>query len=512
MSVYHSVVPGPATMLWGAAALAAFLALRLYPIWHIRDRGCDAYNILLCAENVRRNRRLPPRIDNLFILEEPEQWYPPVFFALAALVPTRWLQRKFWLFNQFVDLANAGLLFAVVSHFAGAAVAALAVVVYGMVAGLVQEFAALTTRPLGLLVLNALLLAAFATTTDYRWAPVAVFCGVVLVYAHKLSAQQAWFSLPMISIGMADIRWLMLLPIMYLVAALVWPRGFRQVLHGHVVIVRFWHRNWPLLGAHAVRQSPVYGREMEGGHFSAPAQSSVAGYLKQILHQNYFVLPALAMLLVPAPDPAFQTFLGLWVLSVYAAALLIHFVNALRGIGLGMQYVKFALLPSLLATSVTLGQGAPLWFQVLAAVALVLTVRQYWLIAKLLRGESKATEPRTEAIEPLLLRLRGDQDARVLVLPYQLCDLVAYATRRPVYWGTHAQVFDERLEQFFPVLRKPLSHYAQDGNLNRLLLDTDYAEPASLGLTESDVIERAGCYALFRLSAETALPRMQAAE
>ena len=142
----------------------------------------------------------------------------------------------------------------------------------------------------------------------------------------------------------------------------------------------------------------------------------------------------------------------------------------------------------------------------------MLTVRQYWLVSKLLRGESKATGPRTEAIEPLLRRLSGDQDARVLVLPYQLCDLVAYATRRPVYWGTHAQVFDERLEQFFPVLRKPLSHYAQDGNLNRLLLDTDYADPASLALTESDVIERAGCYALFRLSAETALPRMQAAE
>ncbi|MCZ7594401.1 MAG: hypothetical protein M5U16_05370 [Hyphomicrobium sp.] len=503
-------MPTLTTMLWAAAAFAAFLSLRLYPIWHIRVRGCDAYNILLCAEDVRRNRRLPPRIERLFILEEPEQWYPPAFFFLSALVPTRWLEQRFWLFNQLVDLANAALLFAIVTGFVGAREGALAVIVYGMVAGLVQEFAALTTRPLGLFVLNALLLAAFVATTNSVWIALAVLCGVVLIYAHKLSAQQVWFALPVIALGMAEIRWLLLLPMIYLAAFMAWPRGFNEVVRGHIAIVRFWHRNWPLLGAHAVRQSPVYGSGQEGGHFSAPLQGALVDYLKQVLHQNYFTVPALATLLLPAVNPAFQRFLVLWIVSVYAAALLIHFVKPLRGIGLGTQYVKFALLPSLLATAVAIGEGAPLWYQALAGAGLALTVRQYWLVAKLLRGETTAPGLRTEEIEPLLQRLSRDHEARILVLPYQLCDLVAYATRRPVYWGTHAQVFDERLERFFPVLRKPLSHYAQDGNLNRLLLDTRYAEPASLGLLESDVIERTRSYALLRLTARNLQARTQA--
>src|SRR4051812_37936088 len=102
------------TGLLCAIALVAFVSLRLYPIWRIRTRGCDAYNILLCAEDVRRNRRVPPNIPDLFILEQPQQWYPPLFFVLAALPPSRWLRERFWLFNQYVDLANACLLFAVV--------------------------------------------------------------------------------------------------------------------------------------------------------------------------------------------------------------------------------------------------------------------------------------------------------------------------------------------------------------------------------------------------------------
>ena len=433
-------------------------------------------------------------------------------FFLSALIPTQWLQRNFWLFNQFIDFTNAALLFVAVTDFIDARAGALAVIVYGMAAGLVQEFAALTTRPLGLLVLNALLLAAFAATANYVWVPLVLTCGVVLVYAHKLSAQQAWFSLPVMALGMVEISWLLLLPMMYLAAFLTWPKGCREVLRGHAAIVRFWHRNWPLLGAHAVRQSPVYGSGQDGGHFSARAQGSVADYLKQVLHQNYFAAPALATLFLPAVNPAFERFLVLWIVSVYAAALLIHFVKQLRGIGLGMQYLKFALLPSLMATAVSIWQGAPLWYQALVGIALALTVRQYVVVARLLRGETDAPGLRTDDIEPLLQRLSEDHEARILVLPYQLCDLVAYATRRPVYWGTHAQVFDDRLEQFFPVLRKPLANYARDGNLNRLLLDVRYAEPGSLGLSDSDVIERTGSYALLRLSTETAQPRIQTAE
>jgi hypothetical protein len=488
-------------VLLGAASLTLFLALRLYPVWHIRTRGCDAYNILLCAEYVRRNRRIPPNIPDLFLLEEPQQWYPPLFFVLAALVPQKWLRERFWLFNQFVDLANAVLLFGFVTAYKGPVLGAISVLVYATAAGLVQEFATLTTRPLGLFAVNALLLAGSVASQDMRWAPLALLCGIALVYAHKLSAQQIWFTLPLLAITTGDVRWIALLAAIYFCAFLAWPRGFRIVIGGHIAIARFWHRNWPMLGAHAVRQSPVYGDNTTHNEFySKNARGNCLEFIKQALHQNYFVVPALLGAAIFGADNPLLFFLGVWIVSAYIAAAAVHFIIPLRGIGLGQQYVKFALFPSLAAVAMTIGGGAPIWLLVLIIAAGLLALRQYVLVAKSLRGEpARGADLRTPDLDRLLRRLASDAQVRIMVLPYQLCDLVAYTTRRPVYWGTHAQIFDRKLEDFFPVLRRPLADYVKSDGLNRLLLDTRYADIHELRLTEADVIERAGAYVLVAL-------------
>lgn len=494
------------TVLAALTGAALFLALRLYPIWPSRFQGCDAYNILLCAETVRRTRRLPPRLPGLFLLEDEEQWYPPVFFVLCALVPQDWLRRRYWLLNQLVDLANAGLLYAVVVAATESPVAGLAAIVaYAMMAGLVQEFAALTTRPLGLLVLNLLLLTGHLATQDARWSPLALACGVLLIYGHKLSAQQAWFTLPALALATGSWVWAALLPGMYLAAFLAWPRGFRRVIAGHVAIVRFWSRNWPLLGAHMVRQSPVYGDGTTRSDFYAawPGGAPLR-FARETLHQNYFLLPA-AVALVTAIAAGglspLDAMLAVWIASVYAAAAAIHLIPALRGIGLGRQYLKFALLPSLLVSveAAVLAPSWPLWAALSGAA--LLSLRQYALVARALRAPTAAdaTGLRSPALASLLERLAGDAEARILALPVQLCDFVAHATRRPVYWGTHAQVFDSRLEEFFPVLRRRLEDYAAEAGLTRLLLDTRYATPEELGLGASAAIDRAGDYMLCRI-------------
>ena len=490
----------------GLAGAALFLALRLYPIWPSRFQGCDAYNILLCAETVRRTRRLPPRLPGLFLLEDEEQWYPPVFFVLCALVPQDWLRRRYWLLNQLVDLANAGLMYGVIVAVTASPLAGLATIVaYAMMAGLVQEFAALTTRPLGLLVLNLLLFTGYLATQDARWLPLALVCGVLLVYGHKLSVQQAWFTLPALALATGSWVWAALLPGMYLAAFLAWPRGFRHVIAGHVAIVRFWSRNWPRLGAHMVRQSPVYGDGATRTDFYAawPGGAPLR-FAKETLHQNYFLLPAAVALVTAIAAGGVSSLdatLAVWIVSVYAAATAIHLIPALRGIGLGRQYVKFALLPSLVV-SVEAAALAPSWpFWAALGAALLLAVRQFALVVRAMRSPSvaDATALRSPALDRLLDRLAGDAQARILALPVQLCDLVAFATRRPVYWGTHAQVFDARLEEFFPVLRRRLEDYAAEAGLTRLLLDTRYATPEELGLGPPDMIERAGDYMLCRI-------------
>ena len=84
--------------------VAVFLIARMYPIWPRRFQGCDAFNILMNARQLRKSRRLPIRMPPVFLLEEQDQWYPPGFLILCALLPEAWLEKRYWLINHVIDL------------------------------------------------------------------------------------------------------------------------------------------------------------------------------------------------------------------------------------------------------------------------------------------------------------------------------------------------------------------------------------------------------------------------
>src|SRR3546814_544689 len=131
-----------------------------------------------------------------------------------------------------------------------------------------------------------------------------------------------------------------------------------------------------------------------------------------------------------------------WIASVYIWGIAIHAVPALRGIGLGRQYFKFALVPSLTATALALSArpaDALIW--ALVTVALLLTLRQYVLIARVQRSAAVASMGRADPdLYSVLERIRAAPGMSVMALPVHLCDLVAYETRRPVYWGDRKSV------------------------------------------------------------------------
>lgn len=498
----HILQSGWLHLLFLLCLVPLFLLVRLYPIWPRRFQGCDAYNILLNAEAFRRTKRLPIRVPPIFMLENEEQWYPPGFLVFCAMFPERWLQKRYWLVNHLTDFGSAALIYLGAVWLGADAYGAFSMaLLYAMVSGLVGEFATLNVRPLGLVLFNAVMLSAYAATQDLAWLPVAGVLAAALFYSHKLSVQQLWFTLPVLGFANGTWQWLAVLALLYMLPFAVWPRGAWRILRGHWVIIRFWHRNWRRLGAHAVRQSPVYGDGQTRTDVYADDSARVhLAFAKDALHQNYFILPVLAALLTGAGAmTAAWPFLGLWVASVYAWAIAIHFLKPLRGIGLGRQYFKFSLAPSLIMTAIALSNSAGVFVWGAAVVAVLLTIRQYLLIARLMRETATAsTGGESTELQQLLARLRNEDAVAVMTLPVHLSDLVAYRTRRPVYWGTHSDVFDDRLEAFFPVLKHKLDFYARDG-VKQLLLDTDYARPEELLLDDGRLIDVSGKYRLYRL-------------
>jgi VanZ family protein len=493
-------------LIIGLTISFAFIALRVLPVWPRRREGCDAYNILLNAETLRKTKRLPIRMPALFMLEDQDQWYPPGFLILCALLPQKWLQKRFWILNHLVDLGSALLIF-IFSLQIGAPVyiAVAATMIYGVMPGLANEFSALNARPFGLLLFNALLLSAATSITLPIMTTPAVVLAIGLFFSHKLSVQQLWFTLPILTAATGEWVWLSLLIAIYILPFVIWPRGAWRILRGHYVIVRFWARNWRLLGAHAIRQSPVFSDgKTRVGYYADGGPASPSRFLKDVLHQNYFVAPVVTSIALGAPwiRSEFGIVLIGWIVSVYIWTFAIHFIKPLRGIGLAQQYIKFALVPSLIATGIGFIDPIDWWTTLIATAAVLATFRQYFLITINVWKNSVTASDNTEDdnLQKILESISKDTYAQVMCLPVHLCDRVAYQCRRPVYWGTHSDVFDDRLEAFFPVLQHNLHYFIQDG-VNRLLLDTRYASPDELGLDPQSPSSRFGAYVLFSLSA-----------
>src|SRR4030042_315120 len=90
--------------------IAIGIGIRFRPLWINPALGVDHWYWLLCAEDVKRRRKLPPRLP-YFMLEIEEQWYPPLFAGLLALLPMKWLKDHGGEISQIVDFLHGLLIF-----------------------------------------------------------------------------------------------------------------------------------------------------------------------------------------------------------------------------------------------------------------------------------------------------------------------------------------------------------------------------------------------------------------
>ena len=95
----------------------------------------------------------------------------------------------------------------------------------------------------------------------------------------------------------------------------------------------------------------------------------------------------------------------------------------------------------------------------------------YRLMAMRETEHTASTPPELAATAEYLRELPGE---RVLVLPTMYADFVCYNAGKAVVWGGHSGNLS-KLEEFFPVLRCPVSYFVRQYQVNYLVLDQAYA-------------------------------------
>lgn len=467
-----------------------FFLLRCFPLWNTKNQGCDAFYFLLCAEQFRKKPRLPIILQPHFILENSEQWYPPIFSIFLSLFPEKWLDRNHWVINQFIDFVLIVFAFFIVVNLYSIPLALGIILAYAMQTSLIMEFRGLSSRPLGLLFTTLFIFSSYYDSINPSFMTIipCILLGVLIIYTHKLSSQLLWFLMPFLSIFYLDPIWILFLLLSYLFAFLIWPSLFIKIIHAHYDIMRFWAKNWPILGAHPIKQSPIYGNnEVKIQYFKENGIKGLFNIFRTLGHLNYWVIFIPLAILEYSNILFFERFLLITVIGIYIWAMITWIFPKLRFLGLGQQYIKYAYVPNLILAAGMIATLNKPSYIALAFICLVLTVRQYVMVTKeMRRADITQTGYLSQDLLQMIGHIKALKNPRLMCLPFHYADLIAYSARTPVLWGAHGYGF-KNLQDVFPVILKPLKEVANQYSLTHLLIKKGYCEIDTLGFEKNSV-------------------------
>jgi hypothetical protein len=471
--------------LVASAGCLLSLVPRLGLVWGRPAGGADAWLFLQYAEALRRTRRFPVRLPQ-YLLDIEEQWYPPAFPLLLALVPRRALGFASRYLNPLLDSLVGGLVAGVA--FAGSrdlGLAAAAAALYATMPGAVVECASLTSRPLANALLGALTMtgALAAARQSMPWTVASIALASLLLLTHKMASQQLVFLAIAAAVGLGSWKPPLILPAAVAGALLVSGGFYGKVWRGHLDILAFWRRNHPWLGAHQVYDSPLFqgtagarGREYARGTVSPPAERVA----KLLYYYGLIGVPVGVDLWRQRGGPLSDSAgLETAILTILFTAAITTLWGPLKFLGEGYKYLRFSAVPaSLVLPRLADALASPLarWGSLggVVGLGLALALRD---IGRLRRAPNVALTP--DALAAIEF-VRGSRASVVLVLPTVMADACAWLSGKAVLWGAHSGGF-RRLEPFWPVLRFPIAHFVRAHKVDALLVNEEYVRVEHLG-------------------------------
>ena len=464
-------------MLFLAAVLAVFVALRLAFIGHGRDSRVDAYYWEIAAKAYREHSgKLPVRIENKYLLEDEEQGYPPLFGYLLSRFPEsvvrKWGAHIAILVDMLTIVPVLGLLwFYGLSEYDYITLLVILISPFLLIYGkqinsrTIGQFFLVTGYVFQVIAADPVVSPMIAVVL---WAGAVLMAALVLL-THKMTMQIMVAIWPFWSLALGSVM-AALVPILGLFVAILvvgWDFMAYQ-FRAHWDIVRFWNRNWPLLGAHMFNNSPVYGNEDHQYRYLIHhrGMKGVMTHLKKVV--SYAPLNLMFM-----PEVFLTADLPWWLIAWYVGANVFIFatlfVPPLKCFGAGHYYVLNATVPAGLGWAYAFARTG--WADIvlfsLGGVLTIYSIVKAWQVI----GAMPSSHDRN--FDSLISRLQKEAPARVAAFPVTAAEAIANQTAHAVLWGGHGYGFT-RLEPMFPVLRIGLSELLRKYSISWLVWDRDY--------------------------------------
>jgi len=476
--------------------------LRIKPRLGKEKRGVDTWYFLASVKEFKKNWRIPIKLPN-YLLDLEEQWYPPGFTVFLSIFPQKVLEKYQWLLGPLIDTLQLLFiyLFSLIclSNFKLALISSL---VYAVVPILISENSTLNSRGLGSFIFSLLLISiyGFISSNNIFWLILVLIFGFSLLMAHKMAAQNLFFIMLGMSLIFLDWRYLAILAGIFLFT-LIFSKGFYlKILKAHKEILLFWKKNLNNLGVHQIYDSKIYKKENIENRRLFPVfhQKGLKGIIRHLVYifgyNPWILLIAFVPFSVSLWRFDFFNFLFWWVILTYLFVFLTTFFLPMRFLGEGYKYIKMGIFPLAILIAVLLFSNLIPIYLFIALLLLNLFL--------IFRFVGKATvNVQNEDLLLIFDFLKNEKKDGIMLLPTHLADAIAYLTNKKVLWGTHGSDGTGRwakIEEFFPVIQKPIEYFFEKYDLHFLLIDKNYVEPEDLKLNNrfAHLITKAN-YSLF---------------
>ncbi|MEK7517283.1 MAG: hypothetical protein AAB583_01945 [Patescibacteria group bacterium] len=472
-----------------------------YPRFLNRGFGVDIWTHLLYLREYHRQKGIPKRIENGFLVSGKYD-YPPAFILILSRFPQRLVERYEFVFSPFFDFIHLLIIFFISFQLTNSLfIALITQSLYILTPIIVLENSSATPRSLGYTLFTIMLMSLFIYTQQGNmvYFLVSIFSGSFIFLSHRLTTQGLLFFLLFFTLYGRNIIYIGVFFLSFFLALLFSKGFYLRVLQGHVGNLKFWYKNIEYRFAHQIRGNY---REYKTQDFVFSVYNQFLKFPPFVLAvTNTWTLPVFYIFFFLMPSDPLMQKMVLWVIFSYALALSTTWVPRLRFLGEGQRYLELSAFPTAflsawllnhwLTTPYSLTVASGYIFVGICALITIVVIQKKAIIKDKLRTLTPSLQKMYDYLRSL------KQKPKLLCIPHQITTNTIYHTGCPVLVNADYTNI-EKISDIYPFLRKPVKEIMREYGLDAILLNEDYAAIQDLRLKNYHILKRYNNYVLLK--------------
>lgn len=473
-----------------------------YPRFLNRKFGVDIWTHLLYLKEYHKQKGIPKKIENGFLVPGSYD-YPPAFIFILSKFPFKYVEKYEFLFSPFFDAIHLILIFFISFYLTNSlAIALVTQFLYMLTPIIIIENSSATPRSLGytLFTIVFMLMFLFILSQNYLLILLAIFFGSLIFLSHRFTTQGFLFFSVFFSVIDKNIIYVIIFLISLILAIIISQGFYLRVLRGHIGNLIFWQRNIKYRFAHQIK----------GNYKEHKTEDFVFKVYNQFLKfppfvftiTNPWTLPVFYILLFSFPsDILFQQFVW-WVVFSYILALLTTWIPKLRFLGEGQRYLELSAFPAVFLSTGVLFKflGTAISWYVIISYLLISILSFITIIViqrkAIIKDTLRSITPQMEEMFTYLNSLKNKP--RLFCIPHQITTNIIYHTNCPVLVNAdYANI--QKISEVYPYIRKPVRVIMKEYNLDMILLNEEYAHIGDLKLGKYVIVKRVDNFILLKL-------------